>query len=54
MELETYQASEPMKKFFTNLLSLKEFVSQELQKSNNDPVLKEIMDKLDNCIKEGK
>jgi len=54
IEQETYQASDLMKQFFIKLLTLKEFVREELKKTNNDPVLKEIVDRLDNCIKEAK
>lgn len=59
MDEQTYVASEPMKKFFNNLLSLKQFVREELkkdeaQKGEQNPVLIEIIERLDACIKEGK
>jgi hypothetical protein len=54
MEQETYQASESMKRFFTKLLYLKDFVSRELKESQDNVVLKEIMERLDDCIKESK
>lgn len=59
MDEQTYVANEPMKKFFTKLLSLKQFVreelkKEELQKGEQNPVLIEIIERLDACIQEGK
>lgn len=50
MELEEYQASESMKKFFENLLEIKAFVQMKHEETN-DPILKEIYEKLDKVIK---
>ncbi len=53
MEKEKHIASESMKKFFAKLLELKKYVKEKHELSK-DKVLKEILDKLDNIIKEGK
>jgi hypothetical protein len=50
---ETYHASENMKKFFTKLLELKEFVKKKHEETK-DKTLEEIYDKLDQIIKEEK
>jgi len=48
---EKNQASEYMMKFFNNLLEIKEFVRQKSEESQ-DPILKEVFQKLDKVIKE--
>lgn len=51
---ETYTASEPMKKFFSNLLELKEYVRIEFNKNKeNNDVINEIHHRLNKIIKEG-
>lgn len=47
------KASEEMKKFFTKLLELKKFVKEKAEEDENE-LLREIYNKLDNIIKEGK
>ena len=51
MSNETFQASEKMKKFFEQLLILKEFIKS---KENESPLIKEIYDRFDKIIKEKK
>lgn len=48
---EEQQASDNMKKFFENLLEIKQFVLEQYQKKD-DPILHEIYIKLDAVIKE--
>lgn len=48
--LEKHIASPEMKKFFTKLLALKDFVKKEM-KNKNDPIIKEIYERLDEIIK---
>ncbi|WP_161792759.1 hypothetical protein [Parachlamydia acanthamoebae] len=48
-----YQASKNLGKFFQNLLEIKEFIKNKSSK-NEDPILKEIYDKLDKVIKQKK
>jgi hypothetical protein len=53
MELEKRKADPDLMKFFSNLLELKRFVLDKLEEKS-DPVLREIYEKLDSIIKEGK
>ena len=48
--IEEYKTSPNMKKFFDNLLDIKEFVKEKYEDSN-DEVLKEVYAKLDSAIK---
>jgi len=50
---KTYVADERMQKFFTKLLDLKKFVRDEVEKTQ-DKTLKQILDRLDTIIQEGK
>jgi hypothetical protein len=47
---EEHQLTENMKKFFDNLLSIKRFVKEKYDETQND-VLKDIFDRLDITIK---
>jgi hypothetical protein len=51
MEKEEYKASPYMKKFFENLLEIKEFVKQK-HNETKDKILQEIYERLDKVIKQ--
>lgn len=52
MKKEEHQASENMKKFFENLLEIKDFVKKKYDESK-DKTIKEIYEKFDKVIKKG-